>query len=294
MDILIRHTTVYRYASPVILGRHRLMLRPRDSFDLRLLRTGLTIEPDAKLNWTHDVYGNSITWATFEGPCRMLTVESELELRRYQSASPKPASHPWRDGAPVAYGDGERLVLHPFIVPAAEDHEGVLTAFAVQAVASVVPDDGHPLMALARRIHDALTYRIRHEEGTQHPCDTLRNAAGSCRDYAWLFIECARRLGYAARFVTGYLHASGHDGVELTAPSLGFSHAWADVYVPGDGWVEIDPTNLLVADRQLIRVAVTRTPSEASPVLGSFVGAPQQVAPEVEVTVTGIPPSDRS
>lgn len=292
MDILIRHTTRYRYKSPVTLGRHRLMLRPRDSFDLRLLRTGLLIEPAATLNWTHDVYGNSITWARFEGPCSELLIDSELALRRYQPTSPRPASHPWRHGAPVAYSYNDRIVLAPFITQAAEDPGGRLSGYAEHAVANLTPEDGHPLLGLARQIHQSLTYQQRHEEGTQHPCDTLRTATGSCRDYAWLFIECARRLGYAARFVTGYLHANMDGGAMLAAPGIGFSHAWAEVYVPGDGWVEIDPTNLLVADRQLIKVAVTRTPPEASPVLGSFTGAPQDVAPEVVVTVASIPASE--
>lgn len=293
MDILIRHVTRYRYASPVTLGRHRLMLRPRDSFDLRLLRTGLLIEPHATLSWTHDVYGNSIAWATFEGACDELLIDSELALRRYQPTSPRPAPHPWRNGVPVAYSDDDRIALEPFIRQAAEDRDNALARFAEQAVAGLTREDGHPLMALAHHIHRTLAYQMRHEEGTQHPCDTLRSGTGSCRDYAWLFIECARRLGYAARFVTGYLHANGGEGFGLTAPSIGFSHAWVEVYAPGDGWVEIDPTNLLVADRQLIRVAVTRTPAEASPVLGSFVGMPQQVAPEVEVTVRSLAPADQ-
>lgn len=294
MDILISHRTRYSYASPVALGRHRLMLRPRDSFDLRLLRTGLIIEPAAKLHWTHDVYGNSITWASFEGTCSALTIDSELALRRYQPTSPKPAAHPWRKGAPIAYSANDRIVLAPFIRHAAEDLDGRLALFAESAAANLAPEDGHPLMGLARRIHQTLIYQQRHEEGTQHPCDTLLTGTGSCRDYAWLFIECARRLGYAARFVTGYLHANIEGAAVLAAPSIGFSHAWAEVYVPGDGWVEIDPTNLLVADQQLIRVAVTRTPQEASPVLGSFTGAPQDVAPEVMVTVSPLPAGDPS
>jgi transglutaminase-like putative cysteine protease len=288
MDLNVRHITHYRYSGLVSLGRHRLMLRPRDSFDLRILRTGLTLTPEAELSWTHDVYGNSITWAVFPVMCEELIIDSELVLRRYQPTAPKPSPMPWRSGAPVAYSDDERIVLQPFTLPAAVDPEGVLHAFAETAAQNLTSEHGHPLMALAAQIHSRLFYQMRHEEGTQHPCDTLAKGTGTCRDYAWLFIECARRLGYAARFVTGYLHNVGAGQETLTAPSIGFSHAWAEVYVPGDGWVEFDPTNLLVADRQLIRVAVTRTPPEASPVLGSFHGAPQLVVPEVSVVITGL------
>jgi transglutaminase-like putative cysteine protease len=288
MDVLIRHTTRYRYAGPVKLGRHRLMLRPRDSFDMRLIRTGLTIEPGARLVWAHDVYGNSIAWAYFSDDAEELVIDSELLLRRYQPAAPKPASLPWLPGAPVAYGDDERVVLQPFITPATGDSNDEIGEFAQSSAGVLTAGTDHPLMALATGIHRALVYRIRHEEGTQTPVDTLRAGSGSCRDYAWLFIECARRLGYAARFVTGYLHSGRRTDQALTAPSIGFSHAWAEVFVPGDGWVEFDPTNLLVADRQLVRVAVTRTPSEALPVLGSFTGKRQRVAPEVSVTVTAV------
>jgi transglutaminase-like putative cysteine protease len=293
MDTLVRHITRYTYGQPVKLGRHRLMLRPRDSFDLRLMKTGLAISPAASLRWSHDVYGNSIAWATFETPADMLEIDSELVIRRYQPTAPKPALAPWQDGAPIAYSETDRIVLQPFIDPATEDRIGQLDAFAHSGVTTIGAVDNHPLRALARRIHETLSYQIRHAEGTQHPCDTLDRGYGTCRDYAWLFIECARRLGYAARFVTGYLHPGDQNGAALAAPSIGYSHAWADVYVPGDGWVEFDPTNLLVADRQLLRVAVTRTPAEASPILGSFTGSAPSVAPEVSVTVTRIDQFER-
>lgn len=286
MDIVVRHTTRYRYVGTVTLERHRLMLRPRDSFDLRILSTGLIVDPPAQLIWTHDMYGNSITWASFQEPAQELLVDSELVLRRYDPASPVPAPAPWRSGAPIAYSDQEQFVLHPFIAPATSDDQLGVRDFAEEAVRTLTQETGHPLFALSTGIHRRLEYRMRFEQGTQEPCDTLSLGTGSCRDYAWLFIESARRLGYAARFVTGYLHNLGSADEPLTAPSVGYSHAWAEVYVPGDGWIEFDPTNLLVADRQLIRVAVTRTPAEASPVLGSFIGAPQVAAPDVLVSIT--------
>ena len=285
MDIQITHATHYRYQRPVQLGPHRLMLRPRDSFDVRLLRTGLTLSPPAHLTWMHDAYSNSVAIATFEQETDRLSIVSELVLRRYQPRGPQPTDAPWRNGAAIAYSNDERLVLAPYLVPVSADDHGETAQFAANAVASGRAGQGHPLLDLSAYIHDCLNYRMRFEEGTQTPLQTLGSLSGSCRDYAWLFIECARHLGYAARFVTGYLHnVAMSNPVALTA-SLSFSHAWAEVYVPGDGWVEFDPTNLLVADRQLIRVAVTRTPGEASSVRGSFVGLPQIVQPEVSVVI---------
>jgi transglutaminase-like putative cysteine protease len=285
MDIQITHATRYRYLRPVRLGPHRLMLRPRDSFDVRLLRTGLTLSPPARLTWMHDAYSNSVAIATFDHETDELSIVSELVLRRYQPRGPQPATAPWRNGAAIAYSNDERLALAPYLAPVSADDHGETAQFAAGAVAAGRVGQGHPLLDLSAFIHDFLSYRMRFEEGTQVPLQTLETRTGSCRDYAWLFIECARHLGYAARFVTGYLHNVGmSDGASLIA-SVGFSHAWAEVYVPGDGWVEFDPTNLLVADRQLIRIAVTRTPGEASSVRGSFMGMPQVVQPEVSVVI---------
>lgn len=286
MDIEIIHETTYSYGQAVTLGQHRLMLRPRDSYDMRIVRTGLTISPAATLSWMHDVYGNSVALASFAEPASELSIVSELVLRRYRPTAPAPANTPWMTGAPIAYNADERIVLAPFVTPVTEDDAGELKRFAEEAVR--IGAQSHPLLDLSAAIHGALTYRLRFEEGTQAPLDTLRQAGGSCRDYAWLFIECARRLGYAARFVTGYLHNVQRDGGGLTAPSVGYSHAWAEIYVPGDGWIEFDPTNLLVADRQLIRIATTRTPAEAAPVSGSFTGPPQIPALNVSVAIREI------
>jgi transglutaminase-like putative cysteine protease len=285
MDIQITHSTRYRYQAPVRLGPHRLMLRPRDSFDIRLLRTGLTISPAANLTWMHDAYSNSIAIATFGQETDELSITSELVLRRYQPKGPQPTSAPWRNGVAIAYTNDERLVLAPYLAPVSADDHGGAAQFAADAVAARQSGHSHPLLDLSAHIHGFLSYQIRLEEGTQTPLQTLKARSGSCRDYAWLFIECARHLGYAARFVTGYLHNIGMaNAVSLTA-GVGFSHAWAEVYVPGDGWVEFDPTNLLVADRQLIRIAVTRTPGEASSVRGSFTGMPQVAPPDVSVVI---------
>jgi len=283
MDLHVRHVTRYQYAQPVVFGPHRLMLRPRDSFDLRILETELDIFPRAELAWSHDVYGNPVALATFAEAADRLEITSSLVLRRYGSALfRKPAA------AAVAfvphYSDGERIVLQPFITPASSDDDGSLANWLSGVLQE--PGDADSLSRLAEAIHGGFGYSVRYEEGTQSPAATLSLGAGSCRDLAWLFIEAVRRLGYAARFVTGYLHnAPGEAGSGRAA--LGLTHAWAEVYVPGDGWVEFDPTNALVADPHLVRVAVARVPLDASPVSGSFTGAPgAQIGLWVGVDVT--------
>jgi transglutaminase-like putative cysteine protease len=271
MYLRIRHATTYRYAGPVQFGPHRLMLRPRDSFDLRVVDTALTISPQARLRWMHDAYGNSVAVANFAGSAHALDIVSELVIQRFGSALPRTEIETAGAIAGVVYSEAERAVLQPYLDLAAADPDGILDQWLADFRARIGQGSGHLLRDLAHAIYTSLSYALRYDEGAQHPADTIRQAAGSCRDYAWLFIELARRMGFAARFVTGYIHDRSPDSAGLVS-AVGLTHAWADVFIPGDGWVEFDPTNDLVADRQLLRVAVARVPEDASPVSGSFTG----------------------
>lgn len=271
MLLRIRHATTYRYAQPVAFGPHRLMLRPRDSFDLRVFDTALSISPHAHLTWMHDAYGNPVAIANFEAEADTLEIVSILTLQRFGSALPRTEIKPGAALTGVVYSENERAVLQPFLMLASADPDKHLDRWLADFRARIGQGSGHLLRDLAHAIHDALSYAVRFDEGTQHPVDTLENSSGSCRDYAWLFIELARRMGFAARFVTGYIHDRSLEASSLIS-AVGLTHAWADVFIPGDGWVEFDPTNDLVADRQLLRVAVARVPEDASAVAGSFVG----------------------
>ena len=128
------------------------------------------------------------------------------------------------------------------------------------------------LMTLTRAIQEGFTYERRYEPGTRDPALTLRLKRGSCRDLALLMIEAVRSLDLAARFVSGYLYVATRDGAQ--AIGGGSTHAWCQVYVPGSGWVEFDPTNGIVGNRDLIRVAVARDPSQAVPLSGTWRGPP--------------------
>lgn len=291
MHLRIRHATTYRYTGPVRFGPHRLMLRPRDSFDLRVLDTALTISPQARLRWMHDAYGNSVAVASFAEPADTLDIVSELTIQRFGSALPRSAIEAAAAVTGVVYSDAEHAVLQPYLDLAAADPDGVLDAWLADFHARIGQGSGHLLRDLAHAIYTGLSYAVRYDEGTQHPADTIRSNSGSCRDYAWLFIELARRMGFAARFVTGYIHDRSPDAAGLVS-TVGLTHAWADVFIPGDGWVEFDPTNDLVADRQLLRVAVARVPEDASPVAGSFTGvAGSFLGLSVGVTIEMVDPS---
>lgn len=142
----------------------------------------------------------------------------------------------------------------------------------VPNVAKALPHSTmHVLDLLNRVIYEHLIYRRREEYGVQTPAETIELGTGSCRDFALLFMEAARVLGFAARFVTGYLYSPGVDANDADAElGGGATHAWADEFVPGAGWVEFDPTNRIVAGHNLIRVANTRAPAQAAPVSGSY------------------------
>jgi transglutaminase-like putative cysteine protease len=127
-----------------------------------------------------------------------------------------------------------------------------------------------------------IKYQSREAEGTQTPLETLNRSWGSCRDLAVLFIEAARCLGFGARVVSGYVY-----NPFATATGVGATHAWAEIYIPGSGWVAYDPTNGTIDSGNLIRVAVTRNINQAIPVAGSFVGTPDSyLGMAVDVTVT--------
>lgn len=291
----IRHVTTYRYARPVRLGPHRLMFRPRDSHDLRLYGTRLAITPPAaSLRWLHDVFGNSIAIAEFAVETSELRFESDILLDHYALENPEFPIEEYARTYPFSYSAEEIPDLGRTIERHYPDPEHVLDAWAKRFA---VPADGAPENALVdtqamlegmmHAIRADIAYLGREAEGTQAPTETLRLGSGSCRDLALLMIEAARSLGFAARFVSGYLYDPGADGAGAAQVGGGATHAWVQIYLPGAGWVEFDPTNALVGGKNLIRVAVARTPQQAVPLAGQWTGAPADyLGMEVAVTVT--------
>lgn len=286
--LTVRHETSYRYATPVSFGEHRLMLRPRDSHDLRLVSAELALSPPGKVRWLHDVFGNSIAIVDFPDPADTLTLVSTLHLERY--ALPLRDILLENDAAsyPFVYSASDRTDLGRLLERHYPDPDDIVGQWAAGFVASRPTGTLALLADINASFRRDFTYAARDEEGTQPPAETLAKASGTCRDFAYLFIEAVRSLGFAARFVTGYLYdpkldSSAEDGVQ----GAGATHAWADVYLPGPGWVEFDPTNGLIAAENLIRVAVVREPSQASPISGSYQGEPGSfIGLDVSVTVT--------
>lgn len=288
--LTVTHTTAYAYRRPVGLLRHRLMIRPHDSHDLRVHAATLDIEPaPGSTRWAHDIFGNSIClldWAE-ETRTDHLRIVSGLELTHYPSdpAQPHATLDPAAEALPFAYPEEEAADVAAFT--ALQHPDGALSAWA-RTFLDAVPGAGTlaVLEAMTHAIHERFAYVARDAEGTQPPAETLRLGSGTCRDFALLMMEACRSLGLAARFVTGYLY--GEEAGEVRGG--GATHAWCAIYLPGAGWLEYDPTNGLVAGCNLIRVGVTRSPAQAVPVGGGFVGdATDLLGLAVDVTVRVTP-----
>ena len=275
-DVQITHSTAYRYRQPVGLVTHRLMLRPRDSHDLRLHSATLDIDPaPATTRWAHDVFGNSICLLDWPQGFRHdhLTIVSRLALTHYPAgaAMPRATLDPSATFFPFRYADDEMPDLATLATPQLPDAGGVVAAWARRFLGGSSTMRTLPLLeTMTRAIKANFTYLSRAAEGTQSPQETLALGSGTCRDFALLMMEAARSLGLAARFVSGYLYEIGGQAQQ----GGGATHAWCGIYLPGAGWVEFDPTNGLVSGTNLIRVGVTRTPEQAVPVGGGFVGDP--------------------
>ena len=282
--LTVRHATTYRYSAPVTFGQHRLMLRPRDSHDLRLVDAEFALAPGGKVRWMHDVFGNSVALVDFEAPAAALTIVSTLTIERYALARLDFPIAPEAESYPFMHSADDRSDLGRLRERHYPDARGVVEEWARQFILETPANTFNLLATMNAAIRGSFEYRARDEEGTQAPVETIERKSGTCRDYALLFIEAARALGFGARFVTGYLYDPSLDG-GAAVQGAGATHAWAEIYLPGAGWVEFDPTNGSIAGENLIRVAVTRDPTQAVPIGGTFSGEGQYLGMEVDVTV---------
>ena len=272
----IVHTTVYHYSQPVTFGEHRVMFRPRDSHDLRVLATDLQVSPPSQVRMIQDPHSNSVALVQPDGPASELEIVCRFTIEHAHTNNEELPLAPSAEVFPFAYSVEERFDLEQYLRPHYDDPGGHLTAWARQFLRT----DGltgtrELLFKMNQFIRDNFNYAARDEEGTQAPQETLKRSTGSCRDFALLMMEAVRRLGVATRFVSGYLYDPALDGGDADSTvGAGATHAWLQVYLPGAGWVPFDPTNNLTGGNQLIRVGVARDPSQAAPISGSWFGEP--------------------
>jgi transglutaminase-like putative cysteine protease len=287
--LTVRHVTSYRYSEPVRFGEHRMMFRPRESHDLRLVSAKLDILPrPSDLRWVHDVFDNSVAIATFEDPASELRFDSTVTLELMETAPPDYALEIGAHNYPFHYSDEDR----PDLIGALarlypSDDLGPWTARFLTSSGST--NTMTLLHSMTRVIKEEFVYRQRRQKGVQSPAETLRRRSGSCRDFAVLMMEAVRSLGLAARFVSGYIFLPD---VNRGAPAGGGStHGWMQAYLPGAGWVDFDPTNSIVGNRNLIRVAVAWDQRNALPLWGTFIGPASSFrGMDVDVSVIEGPP----
>ncbi|MDB5314665.1 MAG: hypothetical protein JWO26_1249 [Rhodospirillales bacterium] len=292
----IRHVTTYRYRQPVAFGEHRMMLRPREGHDQRIIEAQLDIQPKpVELRWLHDVFGNSVAIANFDGRARELIVNSTVRLDHTPTNALDYPMERNADVYPFSYDVDDMADLARSIERQYPDPDRVLDRWARQFIRADGPTRTRELLTgMTQAIRERFTYIARTERGVQAPLQTLALNSGTCRDFAVLMIEAVRTLGIAARFVSGYIRvpereARVGDGAKPVATRVGggHTHAWLRVYLPGAGWVELDPTNGIIGNHDLIRVAVGRDHRTTLPLHGTWTGFPaDSLGMTVEVAVT--------
>ncbi|TCD04308.1 transglutaminase family protein [Erythrobacteraceae bacterium CFH 75059] len=269
----IEHITRYSYRQPVAFGEHRILMRPRESYDQRLLDAQLDIDPAPEaLRWIHDVFGNAVAIAGFGSRASCLEVRASAKVRHTPTQATAIAVEDYAVQWPFQYAAEDLPDLSRAIERQHPDRDREVDRWVGRFLRS---DGRTPTLDLLTQItcaiHERFAYRPREEEGTQTPLDTLERGSGTCRDFAVLMMDAVRALGLAAQFVSGYLYQTGAGPERVGGHS---THAWVRVFLPGSGWIEFDPTNGIVGSAGLIRVAVARDPAHAKPLTGKWVGPP--------------------
>ena len=264
----ILHRTYYNFSGVATLQPHQLRLRPREDYSLRIESFNLQLTPAATLLWHRDAEGNSVAVATFDQPTRQLAIESESIVQQYNESPLDFMVADYALAYPFSYTSDDQVLLAPYRIAERVPVENLMAQWVGNFWRAGEPIQSYSLMnQMNEYIHQTFTYQVREEPGVQSAEQTLQCGTGSCRDFALLYMEAAKYLGLAARFVSGYLY-------DPNSTVAGATHAWAEVYLPGAGWLGFDPTIGSIVGTDHIPVAVARRAESVPPVAGSFVGAP--------------------
>ncbi len=278
----IIHQTQYDFTSQVELLPHTLRLRPREGHEMRIEYSKLTISPNASLRWQRDVEGNSVATAQFNGKTQQLIIHSEVVIQQYASSPHDFLVADYAVNYPFQYSVEDQVLLSPYLQDLSTTQSPQVNSWVSSLHSNMQGQQTFSLLLnLNQRIYQTIGYQVREEEGVQTAEKTLSLGTGSCRDSASLFMAAAKKLGFAARFVSGYIHSN-----DVVAQS-GSTHAWAEVFIPGAGWKGFDPTIGDMVGENHIAVAVARLPESVPPVSGDYLGVPESKM-TVNVWVTQI------
>ncbi len=271
IHIALRHRTSYSFDRPVTLSPHLVRLKPAAHCRTPILAYSLKIEPSNHfINWQQDPFGNFVARIVFPEKVTGLSIDVEV-IADLAAINPfdffiDPEAEHW----PFDYNVEQKVQLAPYLEC---DASGAAFDALVNSVSHERVLTRDKLIELNRKVRDLVGYNVRLEPGVQTPDETLACGSGSCRDSAWLLVQLLRRLGFAARFVSGYLVQLVEDLLPidgLPGPKADFTdlHAWTEVYIPGAGWIGLDPTSGLLASEGHIPLACTARTGDASPIEG--------------------------
>lgn len=269
MRILLQHQTRYQYERPVYLTTHYLRLKPAPHCRTPIESYKLAIEPQSHiLHWQQDPFANFLARVDFTGPIQALVVDVNIVVD-YLSFNPLDFYVDEKASCfPFLYDDQLQFALSPYL-ETTEQHPAIREW--LRKIDRSPQDIVTFLAMLNSRVSQEVIYNTRMEPGVQTSSETLELGSGSCRDSAWLLVQCLRQLGLATRFVSGYLIQLADKTENKGKPSADTAalHAWAEVYIPGAGWIGMDTTSGLFAAEGHIPLACTPSAELAAPVAGT-------------------------
>jgi transglutaminase-like putative cysteine protease len=286
----IHHTTIYRYQKAVKFGAHQLRIRPIEDHEKKIISFDLKIQPAHRIRWAYDQFQNPVGYVEFTKASKELVVISDLKVELGETNPFDFILEPYCIQIPFIYSSSEFPDLIPYLTPLYPMEKEAILSWVkpflnFQGEAKTIDC----LTAINRAIPKMMSYQARNETGTQTPAETLKSRSGACRDFAVLFMETARHLGIASRFVSGYIRNVQERNEKSPNLAAGAMHAWAQVYLPGAGWKDFDPTAGILTSNEHLRVAVGRTPEQTTPITGAYLGtAKLDLGFEVDVQVSKI------
>ncbi len=264
MKLGVRYETSYRYAAPVRFSRHELRLFPRGDVFTRVLRMKFETNADANVRFGRDVFDNCVAACSFSEPATELRFGLELDLELEKRNPFDFLLAPEAATMPFSYPPELQRVLAPF--------QEAPNDMALEIPRWTAPNDDQPqptvsmLVQLNERLHECVGYERREEGPARPPNETLRIGKGACRDVAVLLAAILRQNGLAARLTSGFLREADPE----SRRAEGSLHAWTEVYLPGAGWIGMDPTNGIFCDHNFIIAAVGIEPGDVTPIDGYY------------------------